>query len=87
MLYAAAVIGVEANHLHEVFFFVPAAIIFSLKSEYICRFNLTTNMFVVNKKKKKKHGGEIIYGIKLQLATLATLKVNQFIPVLEFIAW
>lgn len=29
----------------------------------------------------------IMYGIRLQLATPATLKVNQFIPALEFIAW
>lgn len=42
-------------------------------------------MFVGNN--PPKHEGEIIYGIKLQLATLATLKVNQFIPALEFIAW
>lgn len=85
VLAAAAAVAVAANHPHKVFFFVAAAIIFSLKSKYICRFNLTTNMFVGNKKKKPE--GEIIYGIKLQLATLASLKVNQFIPALEFIAW
>lgn len=36
---------------------------------------------------KKEREGHIMYGIRLQLATLATLKVNQFIPALEFIAW
>lgn len=29
----------------------------------------------------------IMYGIRLQLATPATLEVNQFIPAAEFIAW
>ena len=39
------------------------------------------------RKKEKKKTDRIIYSIRLQLATPATLKVNQFIPALEFIAW
>lgn len=47
------------------------------------RFYSTTQM---NKGKEVETDG-IMYGIRLQLATPATLKVNQFIPAVEFIAW
>lgn len=40
----------------------------------------------MNKGKEVETDG-IMYGIRLQLATPATLKVNQFIPAVEFIAW
>lgn len=36
---------------------------------------------------RKELEEHIMYAIRLQLATLATLKVNQFIPALGFIAW
>lgn len=40
------------------------------------------------KKRKRAEGTDgIMYCIRLQRATPATLKVNQFIPALEFIAW
>lgn len=49
--------------------------------------HLLNNMHVWEKKKRTGETDRIMYGIRLQLATPATLKVNQFIAALEFIAW
>lgn len=37
--------------------------------------------------KTEREADRIMYGIRLQLTTAATLKVKQFIRAVEFIAW
>lgn len=44
-------------------------------------------MYEAKKRKGTGDTARIIYGIRLQRTTPATLKVNQFIPAVEFIAW